>query len=83
MNIGSARPALTFAFTLLVTSVWLTLPRPVFAQATVGTGSIVGTVSDPTGAVIRGAEIAIANAATRQVIDLVTNSSGSFNSGAR
>jgi hypothetical protein len=52
------------------------------AQTTVGTGSIVGIVSDPSGAVIAGAEISIANVATGQRINLATNSSGSFNSGA-
>jgi len=52
------------------------------AQTTVGTGSIVGTVSDPSGAVISGAKVTITNVATRQIINLVTNSSGSFNSGA-
>ncbi|HXM97951.1 MAG TPA: carboxypeptidase regulatory-like domain-containing protein [Candidatus Dormibacteraeota bacterium] len=55
---------------------------PLFAQATVGTGSIVGTVSDPSGAVVAGAQVTIRNAATGQVIELTTNSSGSFNSGA-
>src|SRR5215469_6513365 len=53
-----------------------------FAQATVGTGSIVGTVTDPSGAVISGAEVAITNIATRQVVNVATNSSGLFNSGA-
>ncbi len=53
-----------------------------FAQTTVGTGSIVGTVSDPSGAVISGAKITITNVATGQVIELATNSSGSLNSGA-
>jgi len=48
----------------------------------VGTGSIVGTVSDPSGAVVIGAEITITNVATGQVVKLTTNSSGSFNSGA-
>jgi len=52
-----------------------------FAQTTVGTDSIVGTVSDPSGAVISGAKIMIGNVATRHVINLVTNSFGSFNSG--
>jgi hypothetical protein len=52
------------------------------AQSTVGTGSIVGTVSDPSGAVISGAEVAITNLETRQVVSVATNSSGSFNSGA-
>jgi hypothetical protein len=58
------------------------LARPTFSQTTVGTGSIVGTVSDPSGAVISGAKVIITNVATGQVIDLTTNSSGSFNSGA-
>jgi len=52
------------------------------AQTTVGTGSIVGTVSDPTGAVISGANVAITNVATGQAASLTTNSSGSFSSGA-
>jgi hypothetical protein len=52
------------------------------AQTTVGTGSIVGTVSDLTGAVIIKAKIAVTNTATGQVLELTTNSSGSFNSGA-
>jgi len=58
------------------------IPRPLCGQATVGTGSIVGTVRDPTGAVIGGAGIAITNVATRRVINLTTNSVGLFNSGA-
>jgi len=56
--------------------------RPSFSQTTVGTGSIVGTVSDPFGAVIRGAKVTITDIAKGQVIELATNSSGSFNSGA-
>ena len=55
---------------------------PLLAQTTVGTGSIVGTVNDPSGAVISGAQITITNAATRQIIEVVSNSSGSFSSGA-
>src|SRR5215831_2539782 len=52
------------------------------AQTTVGTGSIVGTVSDPSTAVIAGARVAIINVATGQVINLATNSVGAYNSGA-
>src|SRR6202521_32190 len=58
------------------------ITHPSFAQTTVGTGSIVGTVSDPSGAVVSGAGVTITNLATGQVINLTTNSSGSFNSGA-
>lgn len=68
-----------------VLAAWLGLlgvTQPLLAQTTVGTGSIVGTVSDPSGAVISGARITITNVATRQVTNLATSSSGSFNSGA-
>jgi hypothetical protein len=53
-----------------------------FAQTTAGTGSIVGTVRDPSGATVVGARIAITNLSTGRVLDLTTNISGAFNSGA-
>jgi hypothetical protein len=53
-----------------------------FAQTTVSTGSIVGTVTDPTGALVNGAKIVITNTATGQTLDLSSNSAGAFNSGA-
>src|SRR3979411_1389756 len=52
------------------------------AQTTVGTGSIVGTVTDPSGAVVSDAKVVITNTGTNQSINLASNSSGSFNSGA-
>jgi len=58
------------------------LACPLLAQTTIGTGSIVGSVSDSSGAVIRGAKVTISNVATGRVIDLTTNSSGAFTSGA-
>jgi len=61
---------------------WMLSITPCLAQTTVGTGSIIGTVSDPSGAVISGAQVTITNIATGQVINLSTNSSGLFNSGA-
>jgi hypothetical protein len=72
---------------ILALTFWLafspsSLTSPLHAQTTVNTGSIVGTVSDPSLAVVSGAKISITNAATGQVIDLITNSSGAFNSGA-
>lgn len=57
-------------------------PGVLLAQSTVGTGTIVGIVSDPTGAVISGASVTITNVSTGQLISVTTNSSGSFNSGA-
>jgi len=61
---------------MLLTVVTLTV-----AQTTLSTGSIVGTVTDPQGAVVSGAKVTITNAATGQAISLTTNSAGSFNSG--
>jgi hypothetical protein len=63
---------------LLLVSVSLS----VSAQTTIGTGSIVGSVTDTSGAVINGANVTITNVATGQVVRLTTNSSGTFNSGA-
>jgi len=63
-----------------VLAVLLTQPLP--GQTTVGTGSIVGTVSDRSGAIVEGALVTITKIATGQTISLITNSSGSFNSGA-
>ena len=52
------------------------------AQTTVGTGSVTGTVNDPTGAVVSAAVITITNTATNAVVRLTSNSSGAYTSGA-
>ena len=52
------------------------------AQTTVGTGSLTGTVNDPTGAVVGGAVVTITNTATNAVTRLASNSSGAYTSGA-
>ncbi len=52
------------------------------SQTTVATGSIVGTVIDPTGATISNATVTVTNLATAQVLHLTTNTAGNFNSGA-
>jgi hypothetical protein len=52
------------------------------AQTTVATGSIVGTVTDPSGAVLPGARVTITNLSTGVAADFNTNSSGAYNSGA-
>src|SRR5271165_3696199 len=51
------------------------------AQSTLGTGSIQGVVSDPTGAVLSGAKITITNQATAGVIRVTTSSTGTYTSG--
>ena len=55
---------------------------PLLAQTTVSTGSIVGTVTDPSGAVVSGATVSVVNVATGQTISTKTNSSGAYTSGA-
>jgi len=52
------------------------------AQTTISTGSIVGNVTDPQGAVVSGAKVTITNVGTGQAIGLTTNSAGAYNSGA-
>ena len=72
----------TIAPVLPAVFVLLGITGPLLAQTTVGTGSIVGAVSDPSGAVVGGVKMTITNVATGQVINLATNSLGSYNSGA-
>jgi hypothetical protein len=50
-------------------------------QATSGTGSIRGIVSDPTGAGLAGAKVILTNKATAGVVERTTSSSGSYSSG--
>ena len=66
----------TLAITLLLSSVFL------LAQSTVGSGSIQGTVSDPSGALVSGAKVVITNTQTGQTANTNTNSAGAYNSGA-
>jgi len=53
----------------------------VAAQTTVSQGSIQGTITDATGAVVAGAKITITNKLTGQVVTQTTNSAGAYNSG--
>src|SRR5437660_12714430 len=51
------------------------------AQTTVAQGSIQGTVTDPSGAVVSGAKITISHKATGQVSTTTSSTSGTYNSG--
>ena len=66
--------------TLLVLAVVLlaltTSSTPVFAQSTFG--SFVGTVSDVSGAVVKGASVTLVNVGTSVQRKMVTDESGSF-----
>lgn len=52
------------------------------AQTTVATGSILGTVMDPSGALVSNAHITITNKATGRIINVSTDSAGAYTSGA-
>jgi Carboxypeptidase regulatory-like domain len=53
----------------------------VAAQTTVSQGSIQGTITDPTGAVVPNAKVTITNKATGDSTNVTTNSSGLYTSG--
>ncbi|MGB0013844.1 MAG: TonB-dependent receptor [Candidatus Sulfotelmatobacter sp.] len=53
-----------------------------FAQTTISTGSIQGSITDPSGAVVSGAKISIVNKATGRVINTKSTSAGAYTSGA-
>ncbi len=59
----------------------LSLSLSAWAQSTVGTGSIQGAVTDPTGAVVPGAKVMISNKATAAVIHVTASSGGNYSTG--
>jgi Carboxypeptidase regulatory-like domain len=54
---------------------------PLLLAQTVGTGNIVGVVTDPQGAVVSGARVEIRNKGTAAAIHVTTSSAGSYTSG--
>ena len=52
-----------------------------WSQATIGSGSIQGTVSDPQGAAVAGAKVSIAAQGGGKAVDVSTDGSGLYNSG--
>lgn len=68
-------------FSVILTAVLVLLCAGMMAQSTVGTGGIVGLVTDPSGAVLSGAKVAITSVGTGSTIELTTNSAGAYNSG--
>jgi Carboxypeptidase regulatory-like domain len=70
-----------FVIILLAGFVFIPLSPVVLAQTTVSSGSIQGTVTDPSGAVVSGANVTITNRDTGQVIRTTTSPSGLYTSG--
>jgi hypothetical protein len=74
--------AMRFSLAGLVALALLFIGSLSLAQTTISTGSIVGTVTDPSGAVVSGAKVIISNKATQQAITATTSSAGTYASGA-
>src|SRR5215210_432808 len=55
---------------------WLSVLGIMYGQST--TGTLVGTVSDATGAVVAGVKIRVTNTGTGLFVDTVTNTSGDY-----
>jgi hypothetical protein len=68
-------------FVVLVALCGLLISSVAHAQTTVAQGSIQGTITDPSGAVVSGAKISIIHKATGQSSTTTTSSSGTYNSG--
>jgi len=49
------------------------------AQATTATGSVQGTITDPSGAVVSGAAIVIRSAMTGQELHIASSTAGTYN----
>ena len=67
---------------LILLCVLVLVSVPTFAQTTISTGSIQGTITDPSGAVVSGAKVTIRNKGTDQTVTTTTNSAGTYASGA-
>ena len=82
-NIVSPRFKLAWLGALVVIAIAVAgLAPSAFAQATISTGSIQGTVTDPSGAIVPGAKVAVTNLGTGQTQTFITTSSGLYNTGA-
>src|SRR5271166_2606192 len=73
-------PGLLLVFVNLICMMLLSSAL-LMAQATVGTGSIQGVVSDQTGAVLPAAKITITNKETSAVVHVTPSSAGTYSSG--
>jgi len=71
-----------FILVLLAMAVLVASCATLYAQSTISTGSIQGTVTDPSGAVVPAAKVVITNKGTGQVITVTTTSAGAYASGA-
>src|SRR5467141_2645878 len=74
-------PSAGLRFRVVLATILLLISTGLWAQSTVSSGNIVGTVTDPSGAILSGTRVTITNTATGQTIELSSNSAGAYNSG--
>jgi hypothetical protein len=67
---------------LLTMAVVIASSIALYAQTTISTGSLQGTVTDPSSALVAGAKVTITNKSTGRVINVTTTSAGAYASGA-
>jgi len=70
----------SFVMVALLAAVFLTY-QPAWSQATIATGSIQGTITDPMGGAVVGAQVVISSANAGKTVTVVTNAAGLYNSG--
>jgi hypothetical protein len=80
MNCQFSHPGARFSILALI-GLFVFSSTLLIAQTTLSTGSIVGTVTDPSGAVVAGAKVVVTNTGTNQMVNLTSNSAGAFSSG--
>src|SRR5437773_6733323 len=68
---------ISFGSLLVVTALFLRGLPPLNAQQNVG--RILGSVSDPSGAVVPGARVEVTNTGTDLRLEMTTNASGAYN----
>src|ERR1700687_380195 len=81
MNCQFSHPGARFSILALIGLFVVFSSTLLVAQTTLSTGSINGTVTDPSGAVVSGAKISIINTSTGQSVELTSNSSGAISTG--
>jgi hypothetical protein len=72
----------TVASVVFIACILIGAAVPLYAQSTVATGNIQGTITDTTGGVVAAAKVTITNTDTGQTVNLATSSSGVYNSGS-
>jgi hypothetical protein len=75
-------PSILICFSMLAALIVVGLSPTVSAQTTISTGSIQGTITDQSGALVSGAKVTITNKGTGQTFSVTTTSTGTYASGA-